>query len=418
MQSEQQALKFDEVAELERRVLRERQNMHYLCQLFFLLLTVAGWCAANASPYVPSDGKLVLETLPSRNDPVQQTFSRLRAKLAQDPQSLVVAEKLARLYISASRIDGDPRYLGYAQAVLRPWWNLEHPPIEVLLQRATILQSIHQFPNALADLDLILRTDPDNGQALLTRATVLTVLSDYPRAIASCAQLNGLTHDLVVQACVNNIGSLNGALRKSYETLANALTLYPNLDTSVRVWIMTMVGEMAVRLGESEAAEAYFRKAMMLDTPDGYLLGAYSDFLLNEHRPGEVVGLLKSKTRNDALLLRYALALQAEKTPTVEKSIESLRQRFAAATMRGDTVHQREQARFELHLLGDAKKAVQIAVKNWEVQKEPGDLRILLESAVAANDKKAMGLAVQWISKTHFEDRTMDELLQTAREKA
>ena len=392
--------------------------MRLLCRLLLLPVAAIAWCAAYASPYIPSDGKQILERLPSRNDPVQQAFARLRAKLAQNPQDLAVAAQLARLYISTSRIDGDPRYLGYAQAVLRPWWNLEHPPQEVLLQRAIILQSIHQFPHALADLDTVLDTDPENGQAWLIRATVLTVLGDYPQAKASCARLYRLTYDLVVQTCVANIGSLAGNLRSSYAALSHGLTLYPNLDAGVRIWVMTLLGEMATRLGEPQQAEAHFRSAMALDTPDGYLLGAYSDFLLNQSRPGEVIELLKSRTRNDALLLRYALALKAQKSSSAEERIESLRQRFAAATMRGDTVHQRERARFELHLLGNAQEALQTAIKNWEVQKEPADLRILLESAVAANDKQAMTLAVEWIDKTHFEDRTLRELLQIAQGKA
>ncbi|MEO8406926.1 MAG: hypothetical protein ABI476_00670 [Oxalobacteraceae bacterium] len=392
--------------------------MRLLCRLLLLPVAAIAWCAAYASPYIPSDGKQILERLPSRNDPVQQAFVRLRAKLAQNPQDLAVATQLARRYISTSRIDGDPRYLGYAQAVLRPWWNLEHPPQEVLLQRAIILQSIHQFPHALADLDTVLNTDPENGQAWLIRATVLTVLGDYPQAKASCARLYRLTYDLVVQTCVANIGSLDGNLRSSYATLSHGLTLYPNLDAGLRIWVMTLLGEMAARLGEPQQAEAHFRSAMALDTPDGYLLGAYSDFLLNQSRPGEVIELLKSRTRNDALLLRYALALKAQKSSSAGERIESLRQRFAAATMRGDTVHQRERARFELHLLGNAQEALQTAIKNWEVQKEPADLRILLESAVAANDKQAMTLAVEWVGKTHFEDRTLRELLQTAKGKA
>lgn len=392
--------------------------MVFACRLFLLLSTMIGWHIADAAPYIPADGKTVLETLPSRNDPVQQAFARLRARLATNPQDLTVADKLAQMYIVTSRIDGDPRYLGYAEAVLRPWWTLPSPPEKALLQRAIIRQSTHQFRDALADLELLLKADPKNGQAWLTRATILTVLGQYAEARVSCERLEHLTYDLVVQTCANTIGSLNGNLLSSYQNLVDGLHRYPNLDPGLRTWVMTLVAEMAARSGDADAAEAHFHKAMTLDTPDGYLLGAYADFLLDQGRPGEVVGLLKGRTRNDALLLRYALALQAEKSPAAQKWIVNLSQRFAAAAMRGDTVHQREQARFELHLLGDPGKAVQTALRNWEVQKEPADLRILLESAMAAQDKQAMALAVQWIDKTRFEDERLSKLLQAARGKA
>lgn len=386
--------------------------------VFLTMTVVMGWSNASAKPYVPSDGHLVLETLPSRYDPVQQAFSQLRARLAQNPHDIEAAGKLVRLYVSTSRIDGDPRYLGYAQAVLRPWWNLEHPPETVRLQRAIILQSIHQFPDALKDLDIIVKENPANGQAWLTRATVLTVLGKYPEAKASCARLAGLTYDLVIQTCQDNVGSLAGELRQSYMDLSQAFKLYPNLDPGLRVWTMTLLGEMAARLGQTEQAEAHFRYALTLDTPDGYLLGAFADFLLDRNRPGEVVEMLKSKTRNDALLLRYALALKAQQSRAAGKAIETLRERFAAATMRGDTVHQREKARFELLLLGNAKESLQTALKNWDVQKEPADLRILLECAVAANDARAMKLGMDWIAMSHFEDQSLTTLLQRAKERA
>jgi len=387
-------------------------------RLLTILMAVATCGLACAAPYVPANGNRVLETLPSRNDPVQQAFARMRARLNKNPNDLALATQLAQMYVTASRVDGDPRYLGYAQAALKPWWNQPHPPESVVLQRAIILQSTHQFSNALQDLETVLRTDPINGQAWLTRATVLTVLGDYSGARTACGKLQNLAYDIVLQTCLANVGSLNGEAQKSYANLSKALERYPNLDASLRVWVMTMLGEMASRLGRPSEAETHFRNAMALDKPDGYLLGAYSDFLLDQRRYAEVVDLLKPRTRNDALLLRYALALKALNGPAASTSIDLLRQRFAAAAMRGDTVHQREQARFELHLLGDSRQALQTALSNWKVQKEPADLRILLEAATAANDRKAIALATDWIHAKHFEDQTLADMIRMAKERA
>jgi tetratricopeptide (TPR) repeat protein len=341
----------------------------------------------------------------------------MRARLARHPDDLALANQLAQMYVTASRTDGDPRYLGYAQAVLKPWWNQPHPPEAVVLQRAIILQSTHQFASSLADLDRVLQADRSNGQAWLTKATVLTVIGDYRNAQAACERLHSLAYEIVVQACLANIGSVNGHAKSSYAMLSSTLERYPNLNAGERIWVLTMLGEMASRLGRAEEAEAHFRNAMALDAPDGYLLGAYADFLLNQRRYPEVAQLVGPRTRNDALLLRYALALKAQSAPTAAQSIESLRQRFAAAAMRGDRVHQREQARFELHLLGAPKEALRTALSNWTVQKEPADLRILLEAAVAANDTTAIALALAWIGSTHYEDQSLADLLRQARSK-
>jgi hypothetical protein len=144
---------------------------------------------------------------------------------------------------------------------------------------------------------------------------------------------------------------------------------------------------------------------MAAEDPDSYLLGAYADFLLDHGRAREVVHLLKDKTRVDALLLRYALALRATGAADVVKQSEALRARFDAAMLRGDTVHQREQARFELVLRNNPAEAVRLAKANWLIQKEPADLRILAESALASGDREAARMVLDWLRSSHIEDR-------------
>ena len=100
---------------------------------------------ADAKPYLPSDMNQVLEHLPNNPDLSSTNYKSLRIQLSANPNNVNLAVKLARLYIERSRDEGDPRYLGYAQAALTPWWHLAKPPIEVIVLRATLLQSTHQF---------------------------------------------------------------------------------------------------------------------------------------------------------------------------------------------------------------------------------------------------------------------------------
>ncbi|MFL6707831.1 MAG: hypothetical protein ACJ8HI_06460, partial [Massilia sp.] len=165
------------------------------------------------------------------------------------------------------------------------------------------------------------------------------------------------------------------------------------------------------RAGADQEAEALYRKALAEEEPDSYLLGAWSDYLLDHGRAPEVIKLLKDRTRVDALLLRYALALKATGSQEAAVQTAALKSRFDAAMLRGDTVHQREQARFELALRGDAASAVKLALLNWAVQKEPADLRILVETAAASGDPVAGKTARDWIAATHIEDRALAPLL-------
>ena len=85
--------------------------------------------------------------------PQFRDLKALQAAAAKAPGDLAAAIALANAYIRASRVEGDPRFLGYAQAALAPWWKDPQAPTPVLLLRATILQSSHEFDAAVADLD-------------------------------------------------------------------------------------------------------------------------------------------------------------------------------------------------------------------------------------------------------------------------
>jgi len=378
-----------------------------LGKIIVSLACAAAVTAVGAAPYIPASGAQVLERLPGGLDPARRQLQGLRTALAANPRNLDLATALAQRYIEQSRRDGDPRYLGYAEAALAPWWRQPEPPSSVLVLRATLRQSTHQFGPALADLDTVLKRDSGNAQAWLTRATVQLVTGDAAGARASCMRLYSRAPELVVQACLASVGSVSGQAAASYERLRQTLDARAGSPAPLRAWVATLLGEMAARLGRPDVAEAHFRAALALDPQDSYLLGAYADFLLERGRAPEVIALLKDKTQADALLLRQAIALKTAGRPDAARATAELAARFDAAMLRRDNVHQREQARFELAVRGDAAAAVRLAKLNWAVQKEPADLRILAQAALASGDAEAQALVRAWLKKSRIEDASL-----------
>lgn len=188
-------------------------------KIIVLFACASAFATAGAAPYTPSSGGQVLERLPGGLAPARRELQGLRAALAAKPGDLTLATTLAQRYIEQSRRDGDPRYLGYAQAALAPWWSQPQPPSPVLVLRATLRQSTHQFGPALTDLDVVLKRDSGNSQAWLTRATVQLITGDFPGARASCMRLYSRAPELVVQACLASVGSISGQAGASYERL-------------------------------------------------------------------------------------------------------------------------------------------------------------------------------------------------------
>jgi Tfp pilus assembly protein PilF len=368
----------------------------------------------QATPYTPANGSAVIERLPRRSDPAQQELRALRMKLAANPRDVALATSVARQHIATARRETDPRYFGYAQAALAPWWSQSAPPPEVRLLRATLLQSTHHFPEAMRDLDAVVVADPDNPQAWLTRATVQTVRGDYDAATASCARLSRLASQLISATCIANIGAMTGRAAASESLLDLTLRRNADADPELQVWTLTLLAEIAERRGETPLAEARYRRALALSPRDSYLLGAYADFLLDQRRGAEVAAMLKNQTRIDGLLLRYALALQQKpgSADALARADAELQARFRAAMQRGDTVHQREQARYELHVRRDHKTALTLAQQNWAVQKESADMRVLLEAAAAAGDNAAARPALDWVARNKVEDVVVQRLAQ------
>lgn len=370
------------------------------------LLAASVLAPADATPFVPASGAQVIETLARRGDAQQRELQQLRAQLSRHPDDLALASTLAQRYIAVARSQADPRYLGYAEAALAPWWGAAAPPPPVRLLRATIRQSSHQFDAALDDLGALLAAEPANVQAWLTRATVQTVRGDYAGATASCARLSALADQLVAITCIANVGAASGRTRQSEPLLALTLQRSAGADPALRLWALTLLGEMAARRGDGQQADARFKAALALAPNDSYLLGAYADFLLEQRRAAEVLALLAPQRRIDALLLRHALALQQSgaSAAVLAADVSELAARFDAAMRRGDSVHQREQARFALRLGGDPARALQLAQRNWAVQKEAADMRIYLEAALGARDAGAARPVLDWIAAHQCDD--------------
>jgi hypothetical protein len=368
----------------------------------FVLLGTA--FSAAAAPFIPKDDSAVLETLPTKpTDPAAAELRQLRAAAAAAPGDAGPAARLARRYFDLSMAEGDPRYVGYAEAALRAWPETTAAPVDMLVLHGMLRQYRHDFPRGMADFDLALKTDPANTEARAWRAAILMVQADYVAARRECQLLAEHATELHATACIGYIDATTGRARAAYERLAAALARRSDVNPEFHAWIQTRLAEMAWRFGDSAAAERHFRKGLELGIDDNFLLAAYADFLLEQGRAAEVVPLLKKWERSDTLLLRLALAARKLKLAEGEKYARTLGDRFADAGLRGEKLHLQEEARYLLDLKGDARAALAAASENYRTQREPRDALVLIEAALAAHDRSAAAPALQWLDSTGFE---------------
>jgi tetratricopeptide (TPR) repeat protein len=372
-----------------------------------LAILAAMFCApAMATPRIPASDDTVLQHVPAASE--TRRLEPLRARLATHPQDLQTVLALAQGYLEIGRENADPRFVSYAQATLAPWLSHPNPSPAVLTVAASTLQYLHRFDEALALLGRALAAQPLDGQAWLTKATILQVQGRFDEARKACRPLTQTSGQLIALSCLTSVNSLTGRLQASYDALQAVFTDDPRLSPGLRIWILEQLADMAQRSGDDRAAEAHLLAALRVSSKDAYVKAQYADLLLGQNRNTEVVQLLSTDEQQDNLLLRLAIAGSRLQSAAGRHWGDVYRARYEAARRDGDYTHLREQARFVLQVRCAAAAALKLAESNWQVQREPADVRVYVQAAAAAGDRQAARRILEWIEQTHYEDRTID----------
>ena len=376
-----------------------------------MLLAAGTVQAEQRTPYLPANDTIVLQRVPPTTDPRVRHFEQLRNDFKQHPQDADKAVTLAHAYIDYGRSTGDARFLGRAMAVIEPWMQQPAPPIPVLLVHATIQQSRHFFQAARDELTQILTRDPDNAQAWLTLATVAMVQGDVVLANRACVHLANSGGDFMGMVCSASLRSITGHAEQAYALLSLVEDPGPKAPPGIKAWLEGLLADTAARMGKPDAADTHFKSALQWTPGDNFLLADYGDFLLDHGRAQEVVDLLGGDTQSDTSFLRLVYAETALGLPRATADAAEMSARFQSMDQRGSHVYEREKAGFVLHVQHDPRRALELARQNWTVQRAPQDARIYLEAALAAHDPAAAQPVLDFITRTHLSDVTIDPLV-------
>lgn len=362
------------------------------------------------APYVPASESQILQEVPSTSDPAVMRMQTLRAAFEAAPRELSAAEHLADAYIAYTRQVGDAHYAGYAEAVIAPWVKAAKPSAVALVTQATILQYRHQFSDARVFLHRAFEIDPRNAQGALTLATLDMVQGDYQAANGDCARVANDAGMETGLACFGALRFYTGHARQGLMLLQQIERSSERAPAAYSAWIEGLIAEGEERLGDWPAAEAHYRAALKAAPKDNFLLVAYADFLLDRDRPREVLSLLADHIQSDTAFLRLALAQSALGSDQTSRYTWIMAARFEALRLRGSEYFGREESRFALRLQHQPQVALDLALRNWQVQRAPWDARVVLEAALAAKEPQAAATALEFLQKTRLEDPILTPL--------
>lgn len=358
-----------------------------------LVLACAGALAllalgVHAEPFRPASDDEIVETLPTLGGFAREQ-REMRRQLAQQPRDAATALALSRSTLARARVEGDARLAGQALGALGAWEGDAEAPVEIRLQRTTLLQHLHDFDAAVSELQAVLRTAPRQPQALLTLATIHRVQGRYAESDAACAQLTQAGQPLYARACEAENQALRGEVDAARRELEALLQAQPGPASWVS-WVRTSLGELEQRAGRPEAALAQLRAAQQASA-DPYSRLALADVLIEAQRWPEAQALLADAGESEAALLRRAIVARALRSNDADELQRTLAARYAQAALRPEAaaMHARERARFALEVEGEAERALALARANLQTQREAIDLVLMHRAARAAGDAAA-----------------------------
>ena len=327
--------------------------------------------------------------------PSHASSRELRARLAAQPDDLDAAVSLARRYFRLAMAEGDPRFIGYAEAALGRWWG-ERAAAARRARAARAAAAVsprircrargsRRTPRALEP------SDPRCGSGA-PRSSSCRPTSRRRRAPAKRCATRASGYDWV--GCKTTRGWRDGR----------------------RPPAPTRALRDRARSARREGAE---REAMDADPPrrdcapprrqpargaalqGGARARPRTTSTCSPRTPtscSTAAAAPKSSrcsadwTRSDALLLRLALAEKALGAPTLDEHVRTLRARFdAAARARRQAAPAGGGALRARIWPATPRAALALARENWNVQREPRDARVLLEAALAASDRRPRG---------------------------
>jgi tetratricopeptide (TPR) repeat protein len=343
----------------------------------------------------PTDGERIVLVLPAG-------VPRPSGEAGADPDA---AAAQAESLLALARETRDARYFGRAEAIVAPWADAPAATPRLLSAAADLAQQRHDFRRARGLLDAALARDPGDAGTLIRRANVALLLGEHAAARRDCAAAlqagAGLAGTICLASALTGPGSV-GRARRLLESLDDA-----GLPPALASWRLATLADLELRDGDARAALASLARAHAIAPGQEETRVRLADALLLAGDGARALPLTEGANPSAGLLvsrIRAASAVDAGRADAARRALEAL---LEVGRRRGSPPHLREEAALALYVDHDAPRALALARRNFELQKDTPDLRVYADAALAARDREAVAALRRWLASTGFEDRAV-----------
>ncbi|HEX8024705.1 MAG TPA: tetratricopeptide repeat protein [Candidatus Limnocylindrales bacterium] len=203
---------------------------------------------------------------------IDHSIAAWTANLARNPKDFISASSLGLLYEARGRLTGDIADYQRAQQAVEQGLATTPDDLGQQAVRARLLQTLHDFPGALAAARSILAKDSTVLQALATEGDADLELGDVTGATAAFDSLEAQAPGAAVTARLSRLafiqGDTAGAVRLAQRAYDESQAA--GSGGSTLGWYAYLAGTVTLTTGSPQQALTWFQRAVTA-WPDGYL---------------------------------------------------------------------------------------------------------------------------------------------------
>lgn len=192
---------------------------------------------------------------------LEQTVSRMSARLARDPGDAGAAVALADALLRQSRVLGDGALALRAEQVLVRALTADSESYSVRRSLATVYLSQHRFGDAMSTAQRCLAERQDDASIYGVMGDAHLELGEYKEAFQAFDRMNEIEPNAASYARASYARELQGDLDGAIRLMRMAADATPPNDQESTAWHAAQLGDLLLVQGTTGAAEREFERA-------------------------------------------------------------------------------------------------------------------------------------------------------------
>ena len=350
---------------------------------------------------------------------VQSYYGTSRQALLANPEDYEAALKLVYVFVNEARITGEhghyyPAALKMTEYILNKSELEKDLKFRALAAKAGVQLSLHDFKNALKTGTEAMNLNPYNAQNYGVLVDANVELGNYEEAVKMADKMVSIRPDLRSYARVSYLREIHGDVDGAIEAMKLAVDAgFPGQEQTC--WSRLTLGNLYKQYGQLDAAEGEYRTILQERPKYPFAIAALAEVAIERKKYGEAEQLLKDAANIIPEVgfyeeLAKVYKLQGKKE-ACEKTVQEIWPMLADDEAHGHNMNL-EYASIYADLVGDLKKALKYALKEYEIR--PDNIDVNRKLALIYQDMGNSSKAVEHMAKAAKTNSKHPELKQLA----